>query len=116
MYDYKPSQVVLTPIPLGDTMGRAEVEYAAALLVRVCHARGDRWQPVTWDMVRAVLRDDVTAKRAPFADLVASRIIYRPDVFALVNRGYASSPSGPADGYVEFTEKGFAALRRWVRT
>jgi hypothetical protein len=108
--DYKPSQVVLYAPPLASTMGRSELEAAAALVVRVCQARGDQWQSVPWSLVGEVMREDMAANREPFAKLVRNPF-FRPDATALAAAGYCTI----VDGAVTLTEKAMVAMARWVR-
>lgn len=61
--DFKPSQVLLTAQPLTATMGKSEIEYAAALIVRVCQVNGDRWQPITTEMLVATVHSDLDEKQ-----------------------------------------------------
>jgi hypothetical protein len=104
---FRPSQVVLAPVPLVGTMRRAEVEFAAALLVRACQVLGDRWQPLSWQQVAKVLRAD----RTSVAKWLANPF-FRPDVHDLVARGYAA---GNPTAEVWLTAAGLEALERWVR-
>lgn len=83
-----PSQIVLIVPPLVATLGKAEIEHAAAVIVRACHANGDRWQPVTWEQVAAALRSDGAANTQPFAALIRNPF-FRPDVHALIRAGFA---------------------------
>lgn len=57
----KPSSVPLFRggvLPLMDTFGRAELEFAAALMLRVCVCRGDVWLAMTTRDVGEVMRED----------------------------------------------------------
>lgn len=113
MIDFKPSQVMLAAIPLVDTMHKAEVEFAAALVVRVCQVQGDSWQAVGFDDVAKALTADVEAGTPPFAKLVNCPV-FRPDVWRLVTDGYARWTDHEG-GAVEFTDKGFDAIRKHVK-
>lgn len=109
---FKPSQVEIHTVVRADTIGNTRLAGAAALIVRVCQARGDAWQGVTYAMVREVIDEDIEAKREPFASLVRSQF-FRPDVVGLGLAGFTRC--GIADGKATFTEKGFAALAKHVR-
>lgn len=109
--DFKPSDVTLGVPPLTATMGKTEIECAAALIVRTCQAQGDRWQPVSWKMARETLTSDLEAGRHPGAGW-ARNPFFRPDVAGLVAKGYATRGDGDD---VELTAQGLEALRRWVR-
>lgn len=110
----KPSEVALGVVPLIATFGKAEIEYAAAILVRACHALGDEWRAVTWSEIEAVLKSDRTEGREPFASLILNPF-FRPDVRALVDKGFARWTGGPG-GPIEFTPVGLVALFRCRRT
>jgi hypothetical protein len=113
---FKPSQVELGPVPLCATMGHAEAEFAAALIVLACRARGDEWQAVTWKQVGEVALADLKAEREP-ACLWLTNPFFRPDAHDLVKRGYARW-IGSDDGIspVELTPEGIEKLRRWVQS
>jgi len=115
MIDFKPSQVVLGVPPLVATMGCAEAEFAAALIVRACHALGNAWQPIAWKQIREVVLSDFDAKREPFASLIQNPF-FRPDVHDLVERGCArwTTSDDSGEGSVELTADGLEKLRRWV--
>ena len=110
MIDFKPSHVVLRVPPLTATMGKAEIEAAASMLVRVCHALGDEWQSVTWQQIADVMREDMASKREPFASMLTNPF-FRPDIHAAIARDFMG---GDPKGEVAFTMKGLEALRRWV--
>ena len=112
--DFNPSQVVLGAPPLTGTMGKSEAEHAAAVIVRVCQANGDTWQPVGWKTVASVLTADVEAKREPFASLMCNPF-FRPDPFELADRGFAAWDGTPGASPVALTTKGLEALRQWVK-
>ncbi len=114
MPDFLPSQVQLVVPPLAGTMGRAEVEFAAALIVRACQVLGDRWQPISWKQSVEAFKADRDAGRE-FGRLMENPV-FRPDAYDLVKRGFAqwgSTRSGEGDT-VELTDKGFECMRRWV--
>lgn len=109
----KPSDVVLGVPPLCGTMGRAELEHAAALIVRTCAVLGDAWRPVAPKDVGIVLNTDVLGHVEPFAKLIENPF-FKPDFFALAESEFArwtAEPKGP----MELTEAGLAAITKWVR-
>lgn len=115
MIDFTPSQVYLAAIPLCATMGRAESEFAAALIVRTCQLLGDEWRSVSPRQIGEMLRDDLEAKREPMASL-SHNPFFRPDVWELVSRGFAQWIGEPGKSPVELTDCGLERLRPWVRS
>jgi len=111
---FKPSDVALRVPPLARTMGKAEREAAAGLMVRVCQANGDTWGPVLWTDVKAVLLADEEAKYEPFASLL-NNPFFRPDVESLADAGYCTIEGEPGKvTAATFTDKGIRALMTWV--
>jgi hypothetical protein len=106
----KPSDVLLLPIPLVDTFGKAEVEIAAAMLVRACHDHGDAWQKLTWAQVQATLRRDIEAKRPPFVHLVGNPFM-RPDFHELARLGLTVAEGEGDAKTFEFTPEALARIR-----
>lgn len=118
MNNFKPSQVMLyTPMPLVDTFKRAEHEIAAAIIVRTCQVNGDAWQSVTPSMIRKMLDDDTAAGTNPMASLQTNPFA-RPDMWGLINAGFAQDIGTPEERRIEFTPAGFARLEEkgWVRS
>ncbi len=114
-HDFTPSQVFLNCIPpLTATMGRAEREHAAALLVRACQVMGDRWQPVTPAMLGEVIQADLAAQAEPLSSLNRNPF-FCPDFHDLAAKGFARWTEEDGKGPLELTERGIEALRRWVR-
>lgn len=109
---FEPGQVELAKVPLVGATGRAELELAAAALVRVCQVRGN-WDPVALDDVGPVLIADVKANNAHAATW--RQPIVRPDFVGLVTRGFARWHGTPSSPAIEFTDKGRAAMARWVK-
>jgi len=105
----KPSEVVLTGVPLCGTMRKAEIEAAAAIIVRACQVKEDRWQALTLQQILDVSRKDFVAKREPFCSWLINPFL-RPDFSGLVDGGWARFV-GQA---LELTDKGITALDRWV--
>ncbi len=113
---FKPSDVVMVFPPLTDTMGRAEVEAAAALIVRVCQVREDAWQEVEPIAVAEVIKDDLEAKRDLIHSMEKSLFI-RPDFHDLVKRGFAEwAGVGEGPFPIRLTQSGLAAIKKWVRS
>jgi hypothetical protein len=115
MPDFKPSQVVLAIPPLCGTMGHAEKEFAAAIIVRCCQAKGDKWQPVSPQMFEEVVKEDLDAKTEPFHSLNRNPY-FRPSFRELAESKYGRwvAEGGPGCP-IELTEEGIEALRRWVK-
>lgn len=111
--EFRPSQVLLAGLPLCNTMGKAEIEFAAALIVRACQALGDVWQPVTLEEVARVIKQDVDQAREPFTSLMRNPF-FKPEFWLLVERGFAKWLGEPGESALELTEGGRHALRRWV--
>lgn len=110
--NFAPGDVVLAPVPLVGTMGRTEVEHAAAILVRVCQVRG-AWGAVTTGDVREVGLADVAAGQ-PLASMWTNPFL-RPEFGGLVERGFARWHGEPFKSPLELTDEGRARLGRWVR-
>lgn len=108
--EFKPSDVHLDEIPLVGTMGRAEREQGAAVMVRACQVLGDRWQPITWQQVKQVLMQDFDDPKRPVGALWVRFPGFRPDVRDLCAKGFATLDGDAAT----FTEAGFAKLRPYV--
>lgn len=95
----KPSEIHLSVPPLHGTLGKAELEAAAACIVRACQFHGDEWKPIDAPMIGVALRSDVATLKEPFASLV-SNPFWRPDVWLLVERRFArwtDQPGGPCE-------------------
>jgi hypothetical protein len=117
MPDFKPSQVFLAPIPLCGTMGHAEREFAAALIVRACQVNGDAWHavppPEIGRMLEAIQKDP-NADRWLF-DFVSNPFM-KFDVLELADHGYARWLGEPGKSPVELTDKAFEGMRKhWVK-
>jgi hypothetical protein len=114
--DFKPSDVDMEGSfpPFVDTFKKTEAEVCAALLVRTCLVKGDEWQALDWSDIASQIRADVAAKVEPIFSLATNPFAI-PDVHRLIKDGYAEwRPEGQLR-IVGFTEKGFEALRKWVR-
>jgi hypothetical protein len=113
MVDFKPSQVLLGPIPLVDTMRRAERELAAAMLVYACAVLGDRWQAVPLKEVARIIGEAFANKVVPVIHW--ANPFLKPDPFDLCAAGYATASGETPERTIEFTEAGLVAMQRWVR-
>ncbi len=107
-----PSGIPLVGVPLVGALGKAEIEHCAALVIRVCQVRGDKWQAVDAAAIGEMLRAEVDAKHEPFCSLVRNPF-FRPDVWALVEKGFGKWVAEPG-GAVELTQVAFEALAKWV--
>ena len=67
--DFRPSDVYLGVPPLVGTMGHAEREFAAALIVRACQVNGDAWHPIEPAELGRVIKADIAAGTEPIASL-----------------------------------------------
>jgi hypothetical protein len=114
MTTYKPSQVVLYAPPLVGTMHKAESEFGAAMIVRALAKRGDEWRPIPSAEVFEVAREDDKSDDPIWSKLYKNPF-FKPDVHKLIADGYARWVEVETQT-VEFTEKGFEAMRKWVRT
>ncbi|MBO6937575.1 MAG: hypothetical protein JJ863_21560 [Deltaproteobacteria bacterium] len=120
----RPSEIVLLPpIPLTATMGRAERELAAALLVLAMRAKGDEFGAVGMrDVGEALKAISDSAKEtgelpAEKGWLTLPTVICSPDFRDLVAQSYAelAEPEREWESPLRFTEKGLEALRKWWR-
>jgi hypothetical protein len=117
MPDFKPSQVFLAPIPLCGTMGHAEREFAAALIIRACQVNGDAWHPVAAEelgmMLKAALDVGAEAGDRWLLEFLSNPFI-KYDFYELVEHGYAKWTDEPGKA-AELTDKAFEAMRYWVK-
>lgn len=114
MTPFKPSRVNLNVVPpLCATMKKAEREFAAAHIVRVCQVKGDEWQPVTIGMLAEVLKADLDGNVSPWP-VLARNPFFRPDFHLLADGTFARWTGDPGKSAIEFTEAGIEALRPWV--
>ena len=114
--DFKPSDVRLNDSfpPLTATMGRVEREAAAACLLLACHHHGDAWAPMLPRQLGEALKEAVSSATEPWVSLNRNPF-FRPDFYELVEKGFARWTEGEG-GPLEFTDAGFQALRKYVRT
>jgi hypothetical protein len=93
----KPAEVFIHEIGcLTDTMGKSELEFAAALIVRWHIVNGhEEWVPFSRMQIVELLRPD---KPDPVAAEWASNPFWRPDPHGLMAQGYVSgweTPTAP---------------------
>lgn len=113
MIDFKPSQVELVVPPLVGTMGSAEIEQAASLIVRTCQVLGDRWQAVTFAQIANAMGIELV-NRTQYSALL-SNPYFRPNVWRAVDGGFVRWTAEPGKGPAELTRDGLEKIRRWVR-
>lgn len=114
MADFKPSEVVLTGVPLGACFGKAEAEWAAAILVWACRELGDGWQVVPAKTLGRLLRGAVMARIEPVSGW-GRNPFFALDWERLVLDGFVLRTGLEGDHSLEFTELGLSRLTRWVR-
>lgn len=123
MSDFKPSQVLIGVPPLVGTLGRSELEQAAAMIILTCQRLGDAWQAVSLEAVQETL---CKLGSRPSLQRFLSNPSFRPDFEALTEAGFAewrlahSVVAGRGDGtlflssVIALTDKGLKAIRKWV--
>ena len=109
--EFKPSQVHLGVPPLCDTMGKAEIEHAASMLVAACSRLGDKWQAVEQREMGRAVQAMLDAGGEPWVSL-RSNLFFRPDFHALMESDFAEY-NEVTDSF-SLTAKGIDSLRRWV--
>lgn len=108
---YLPRDVCLHPgAPLVGTMGRAEREQAAAIIVVVLQAE-NAWGPVPLRTLAETVKRDAATRQEPLFSL-SQNPFFRPDFADLLDCGYATRTLDT----IALTEKGIAALGRWVKS
>lgn len=113
-FDFKPSDVDLGGVPLAGTMGKAERECAAALLLRALIRNGDNWQELPPRAIGLAMKADMEEGVPPTA-IFKNNPFWNPDFRSLVDAGYATFAGDPDKGApVAFTDKGLAALRKYA--
>lgn len=102
---FRPSDVPLRrPVPLVGTMGKAEVEAAAAWLVLALRDNGDEWGGVAASDLK-VVQDEHSASL-----LWLTNPFLVPDFDGLVDRGFAEFV-GAKRRVLRFTSAGIQALK-----
>jgi len=112
--DFKPSDVMFTTIPpLMDTMKNVESEGFAALMVETCKEMGDKWKSLEPRDIGTTIRKLLDAKQEPWHSLNTNPF-FRPDIHRMIKGGFAEW-AAEEGGPVQFTNKGYEALRKYVR-
>jgi hypothetical protein len=110
-----PSAIRILVPPFVGTLGSAELEHAAALLVRACQVRGDRWQPMLYEEMEEALRDDVSQGRGPLCRFLQSPFL-SPDFARLVEGQWAAWHGEPGKGKLELAPRTIMAIAaKWGR-
>lgn len=110
---FLPSAVALVVPPLVGTMGCAEREQAACLIVRACQALGDTWKPIDLEELNGVIKADLEQGHEPLASLNRNPF-FKPDLWLLADGTYGRWTGTPGESPIELTDKGIAALKRWI--
>lgn len=108
----KPSDVVMfrSWIPLVDTFGRTELEWAAALLVRTCQLNGDVFAAHPPKAIGETMKRDRASRLDPWAGLMGNPFL-RPDFRGLAEKGFVEFLGDvDAGAPVQFTAKGLVVL------
>lgn len=110
--DFRPSDVVLYgPAPLVDTLGRVQLEQAAALVIWTLRRNGNVWRRVWHDEVEACLRVDALSGVGPVLSWCRNPA-FRPDLAGLHARHFAFVTGRTA----ELTMLALQPIgERWVR-
>lgn len=119
---FKPSDVRMwrAVLPLIDTFGHAETEFAAALMVLTCKAQGNEWQPVSPRQVGFAMKN-AGELGGELHHLSTFPMLPHPDVHRLVADGFATflgdpeKKNGEDTAPIRFTPKGYEVLRRTTR-
>lgn len=109
----KPSDILLVDsVPLCGTMGRVEIEHAAAVLVWVLQQDGDAWGPRRRSHVAEVVRGFIEENGQKSLPSWFSNPFFRPDFPALAESRFATED----EAGIRFTTDGLLAMaRRWDR-
>lgn len=108
----KPKDLPVGDIFLPGAFGKAEIEFAAVLVVMWHHHHGhmDEWVPVTRQQIIDFLTTAAHEKREPIFSLVKNPF-FMPDPNGLRDKGWFSGWKTPTDPGV-FTEEGLKCLER----
>ena len=111
-----PSSLNVLVFPsLHGTLGRAEVEQMAALIIRALAVNGDTWRPIGLEEVIAVIEADIAANRGPWARLKTNPF-YVPSLTELLRAGTTDGRFAEwfdkEGGLIQFTPAGIAKLTR----
>lgn len=113
----KPSDVRMFRglLPLVGTFGRAELEFAAALLVRTCVRNGDEFGAHPPRSIGVTMKADVDEALEPWVSFARNPFVPRPDFRGLAEAGFAEFLGDVDQGApVQFTAKGLDVLRATV--
>ncbi len=115
--EFRPSQVRLWRawLPLIDTFGQAETEFAAALMVIGCRFYADEWQPLCPRQIGHAMKA-AGQPGGQMHHLADQAMIPRPDMRRLAADGFAVflGDENGDDVPLRFTQKGYDMLRRTV--
>ena len=109
--DFTPADVRLLTPPLVGTLGRSEIEYSAALVIRALQIAGEGWIPLEARRVGEILIAEIDAKSEPIASWNRNPFL-RQDFPGLIAAGYAVKSSDGA--FLELTPSCLEKIRRWV--
>lgn len=108
--DFKPSDVYLGVPPLVGTMGHAEREFAAALIVRACQVEGDAWHPIGPAELGRVIKADIAAGTEPIASLNQNPF-FKPNFYELADGEHGRWVGEPGKSPLELTAHGIEMIR-----
>jgi len=109
----KPSDIALFVPPLVGTLGKSEIEGAAALIVRACQDHGDAWQAITPKQIGETMKKDIAESKQPFCALMKNPF-FQADVWKLVAEGFARWADQPG-GACELTDLGLERIKKWSK-
>jgi hypothetical protein len=110
--DFLPSDVTLAAVPLVGTMGSADIEHAAAVVIACLKIAGNTWSPIRAKEMGRIIRESADSDPMAFW---ASNPFFSADMGRLIREGYAIK-SGPVDDEsLELTPRAIEAVRPWVR-
>lgn len=110
-----PSSLRIAIPPFVGTLGSSEIEHAAALIVRACQVRADKWQPLLWDDLQKAITPDVENRATTIAALVRNPF-FSPDFVSLVEKGWAAWHGKPGTGKLELAPRAIMAIAlKWGR-
>lgn len=110
---FKPSHVALTTPPLTATMGKTEVECAAAVIVFALARGGDEWRPITAKEVGGVIRHAMDNGVEPVKSW-SSNPFLTPDFAGLIAGGFVTRTPSDDGAVLEFVPAAIERLRPWV--
>lgn len=118
MPEFKPSDVRMwrSVLPLIDTFGHAETEFAAALIVLASKHAGDEWQPLVLKQLAEAMKKE-GEEGGQLHHLRTNSFLPYPDLRRLVEDGFAffgGDPDADPAPTIQFTAKGYDVLRKTV--